>query len=83
MDVFPREGRASYHYITGGCKDDAPLTVVVRDGVKAIRPNHRHVHFLPFDAGIHITEDDFHVPMRVTVELLLQPRVERFLLGIG
>ena len=33
VDVFPGEERASNHHSSGGCKVDAPLAVVVRDGV--------------------------------------------------
>ena len=83
VDVFLGEERASNHHSSGGCKVDAPLAVVVRDGMQAVWPNHRSVHLLPFNASVQIPNDDLHISLRTAVALILQLRVEYLLLAVG
>ena len=46
MDALPGEEGAFYDHFSGGCKVNAPLAVVVRLVMEALRAYHRFVHFL-------------------------------------
>ena len=83
MDVFLGKAGSSDCQSAGSCEVDASLTVVVRDGVQAVRANLRLIYVFPTDLSVHVPNDDLDVSTRAAIVEFPQLCVERFFLYIG